>query len=64
MSYFNLNVKSEDGYPTLEEITVAAIDQALRDSSNNQSRAARLLNISRGTLRKYMKQTDRYFFQI
>lgn len=40
---------------TLYDITILAVRQALIDNKHNQVKSAKALDISRGTLRKYMK---------
>ncbi len=43
-------------FPTLEELTEYAVDEALAAAENNQSQAARLLGISRQALNKRLKK--------
>ncbi len=43
-------------FPTLEELTDFSVSQALASSGNNQSRAARLLGISKQALHKRLKK--------
>lgn len=42
----------------LEEIEIPLLEAVMRHTKNNQSKAAKVLGLSRGTLRKKIKQYD------
>ena len=45
--------------PTLRELTVAAVDEALERTGGNRSVAARMLGVSRPTVARYARRTPR-----